>query len=146
MFTKSERSTFAYWFAHWCAFQMTALNLKVWKVKYLFHDIEKPWLKLFVNYKKLQKWHREHNSHHLEYKGKWDVESMIIDWECSRFTKAEAQLNAYNTLKKTMKKSDSKEYRQKLYKNIAPVLYDLGLISLIEVNILYNLIEHPDFE
>ena len=71
---------------------------------------------------------------------------MVIDWECSRFTKAEAQLNAYDTLKKIMKKSDSKEYRQKLYENITPVLYDLGLTSLIGVNILYNLIEHPDFE
>ena len=146
MFTKSERSTFTYWFAHWCAFQMTVLNLKVWKFKYLFHDIEKPFLKLFWDYKKVQKWHRTHNSHHTEYNGLWDTYAMVIDWECSRFTKAEAQLNAYDTLKKIMKKSDSKEYRQKLYENITPVLYDLGLTSLIGVNILYNLIEHPDFE
>lgn len=46
MFTKEERSGFKYWFAHWCAFQMTALNLKCWRPKYLLHDIEKPWLKL----------------------------------------------------------------------------------------------------
>lgn len=26
MFTKKDRSTFKYWFAHWCAFNMTALN------------------------------------------------------------------------------------------------------------------------
>ena len=34
MFTKEERNSFKYWFAHWCAFQMTALNLKCWKFKY----------------------------------------------------------------------------------------------------------------
>ena len=28
MFTKEERNGFKYWFAHWRAFQMTALNLK----------------------------------------------------------------------------------------------------------------------
>lgn len=90
MFTKEERSGFKYWFAHWCAFQMTALNHKCWKPKYLFHDIEKPWLKLIWNYPKVQKWHREHNSHHLEYYDKYhraDWLGMIIDWECSRFTK-----------------------------------------------------------
>lgn len=56
MFTKEERSGFKYWFAHWCAFQMTALNLKCWKFKYLLHDIEKPWLKLiWKNYNKVQR-------------------------------------------------------------------------------------------
>ena len=139
LFTKKERSTFPYWFAHWCAFQMTALNLKCWKPKYLLHDIEKPFLKLFWDYKKVQKWHRIHNAHHTEYEGKWDTYAMVIDWECSRFTKAEAQLNAYNTLKKLMIKSNSKEYKQKLCDNISPVLYDLNLISyliLLASNIL----------
>ena len=46
MFSKSERSSFKYWFAHWCAYNMTALNLGMWKPKYLLHDIEKPWLML----------------------------------------------------------------------------------------------------
>ena len=105
MFTKKERSTFKYWFAHWCAFQMTALNLKAWKFKYLFHDIEKPWLKLLWkgDYKRVQKWHRTHNKHHLEYglKHGWDNidwEALIIDWECSRLTKAEAELDAFDTM------------------------------------------------
>lgn len=90
MFTKEERSTFPYWFAHWCAFNMTALNLRIWKFKYLFHDIEKPWLKLILkDYTKVQKIHRQTKRHHLEYKGKKgiDCEALIIDWECSRFTK-----------------------------------------------------------
>lgn len=50
-FDKSNRSSFSYWFAHWCAFQLTALNLRRWKFKYLFHDFEKPWMKLFCKYK-----------------------------------------------------------------------------------------------
>ena len=96
MFTKEERSTFPYWFAHWCAFNMTALNLKAWKFKYLFHDIEKPWLRLFWDYKKVQRWHRRHSSHHLEYlyHGTVDIEAMLIDWECSRFTKESSPLTA----------------------------------------------------
>lgn len=107
MFTKEERSSFPYWFAHWCAFQMTALNHKMWKPKYLLHDIEKPWLRLLYPYEKVQKWHRNHNKHHPEwleirlaeclmpheyydalyYINQFDYEAMIIDWECSHFTK-----------------------------------------------------------
>lgn len=105
MFTKEERSSFKYWFAHWCSYQMTALNLKCWKFKYLFHDIEKPWLKLFLPYKKVQAYHRNHSKHHVQYwinhnlnDKKVDWEAMVIDWECSRFTKASAQLNARYTL------------------------------------------------
>lgn len=146
MFTKSERSSFKYWFAHWCAFQMTALNLKHWKPKYLLHDIEKPFLKLFWDYKKVQKWHRTHNSHHTEYNGLWDTYAMVIDWECSRFTKAEAQLNAYDTLVKMMRKESDEKIREKLYENIAPVLYDLGLCHLVGVNILHTYIKNPNLQ
>ena len=101
-FTKEDRSSFSYWFAHWCAFNMTAFNLKCWKPKYLLHDIEKPWLKLFLDYSKVQTWHREHNKHHMLYpiihgKDTGDWEAMIIDWECSRFSKADAQMNAIET-------------------------------------------------
>lgn len=115
MFTKEERSSFPYWFAHWCAFNMTALNLRIWKFKYLFHDIEKPWLMLFwKDYKKVQKWHREHNRHHAEYKGrkKFDFDSMIIDWECSGFTKESAPLNAWNTLNIVIKKKYPEKYKE----------------------------------
>ncbi len=91
-FEKSERSSFSYWYNHWKAFNVVAKELGVWKFKYLFHDIEKPWLKLFMrDYKKVQKWHREHNAHHLEYKYAfsrgYDYDAMVIDWECSRYTK-----------------------------------------------------------
>ena len=90
MFTKEERSTFSYWFAHWCAYQMTALNLRIWKPKYLLHDIEKPWLKLFLPYDKVQNFHNNHSSHHLIHylqTGKLDIDAWIIDTECGRYTK-----------------------------------------------------------
>ena len=46
MFDKTERSSFKYWFAHWCSFNMVTLNQKCWKFKYLFHDMKKPFFKL----------------------------------------------------------------------------------------------------
>lgn len=99
-FTKEERSSFGYWFAHWCAFQMTALNLHIWKPKYLLHDIEKPWLKLILrDYKKVQRRHRYNSNHHLEYlynHSLWDFDiyAYIIDNECSRFTKQASPVGA----------------------------------------------------
>lgn len=99
-FNKSERSSFSYWFAHWCAFQMVALNCHQWKFKYVFHDWYKPWLKLFIPYEKVQMFHNKHSNHHLLH---WflvpnekepDWQQMIIDWECSRFTKQAAPLTA----------------------------------------------------
>jgi hypothetical protein len=129
MFTKEERSSFPYWFAHWCAFNMTALNLRIWKFKYLFHDIEKPWLMLFwKDYKKVQKWHREHNRHHAEYKGRkeFDFDSMIIDWECSRFTKESAPLNAWDTLNVVIKKKYPEKYK-KIEDGTRSRMIELGL-------------------
>jgi hypothetical protein len=129
MFTKEERSSFPYWFAHWCAFNMTALNLRIWKFKYLFHDIEKPWLMLFwKDYKKVQKWHREHNRHHAEYKGRkeFDFDSMIIDWECSRFTKESAPLNAWDTLNVVIKKKYP-EKNKKIEDGTRSRMIELGL-------------------
>ena len=90
MFSKEERSSFKYWFAHWCAYQMTALNLKCWKFRHLFHDAEKPWMKLIFSYPTVQQFHRNHNKHHMAYYlkyGKCNWLDMAIDWECSRFTK-----------------------------------------------------------
>ena len=99
LYSKSERSSFGYWFAHWCAFQIIALLSGLWRPKYLLHDIEKHWLRLFWKYKKVQKWHRAHNNHHLEYLvshkiSKFDFAGMVIDWECGKLTKEASPLNA----------------------------------------------------
>lgn len=95
-FNKDQRSSFSYWYYHWKAFNLLAISLGCWKFKYLFHDIEKPWLKLFLPYEKVQEIHRKNNSHHLEYKNSpnYDWEQMVLDWECSRFTKNAAPLTA----------------------------------------------------
>lgn len=111
-FTKEQRSSFSYWYNHWKAFNLVAKELHCWKLKYLFHDIEKPWLKLiWGDYKKVQKWHRTHNAHHLEYPKEKDYEAMVIDWECSRYTKYAAprtalQEAAYKLNDSSMKYSD----------------------------------------
>lgn len=95
-FDKDKRGHFGYWFNHVKAFNYVAWKLGVWKFKYLFHDFEKPWLMLFFlgDYSKVQKWHRTHNAHHLEYKGERDWEAMVIDWQCSMLTKTISKRNA----------------------------------------------------
>ena len=143
MFSDKEKSTWRYWFAHWCAFQMTALNLKTWKFRFLFHDLEKPFLKMLgFKYEKIRKLHRENSRHHIEYKNpkRYDYLGMVIDWECSRFTKSDAQLNARETFERMIevnKKLDENFTRRKspsmllvsdkLRVNIAKVLDELGL-------------------
>lgn len=129
-FDKSHRSSFKYWFSHWAAFQMTALNLRCWKFKYLFHDFEKPWLKLFMPYKKLQKIHRKNNRHHPEYRNKdrIDWEALVIDWECSRYTKIEAPLSARETLEEYIRiERFSPEITELMIVNIPPILEKLNL-------------------
>ena len=130
MFTKAERSSFPYWFAHWAAYQMTALNCKSWKFKYLFHDAEKPWLRIFLPYPKVQKLHRAYHKHHPEWLerqlfgmppgydwlveellNKFDYEGAIIDWECCHFTKAEEPLDAHEEYKRLLNYDNfSKKY------------------------------------
>ena len=129
MFTKADRSSFKYWFAHWCGFQLTALNLGIWKPKYLLHDIEKPWLKLLWkgDYKRVQKWHRTHNKHHLEYglKHGWnaiDWEALMIDWECCGLSKQEAQLDARETLEYEINRDKWKPYAKEIKSRLEPYL------------------------
>jgi len=133
-FNKNDRSSFPYWFSHWCAFNLTALNLKMWKLKYLFHDIEKPWLKLFLSYNKVQRFHNIHNSHHLLYyfiHHKADWEAMIIDWECGRLTKQQCPRNAVD------------EYYKK-FDNFEKYIYDN--IKCDEKSIIYFEEKHLDKE
>lgn len=111
---------------------MIALDMHVWRPGYLIHDFEKPWMKLFMEYKNLQQWHRTHNRHHVEYNGagERDYLAMVIDWECSRFTKEAEPKNARETLALECKKlvdlgksSDA----DILKSNVEPILDKLGL-------------------
>ena len=119
MFGENDKSSFPYWFAHWCAFQLCALNLKIWKFKYLFHDCEKPWLRLFMPYKKIQKWHRNHNSHHLEYGliygfDKIDWEALMIDWECSQMSKKQCPLNCREEMENKLSEEKWQPYEKEI--------------------------------
>jgi hypothetical protein len=127
-FGKEKRSGFRYWYYHWKAFNLTALALNQWKFKYIFHDFEKPWLKLlWGDYMKVQKFHREHNPHHWTYKNapNYDYEAMAIDWECSRFTKLAAQKNAREHSEEEISKHPERE--KYIVKGIYPVLERFGL-------------------
>lgn len=132
MFSKEERSSFKYWFAHWCAFQMVALNCKCWKFRFLIHDIEKPWLKLILrDYYKVQKLHRKHNKHHVEYfieHNTADYLAMVIDWECSRFTKEAQPLNARQELENVLNRKELTDFQKdRLEYNVKKILNDLDL-------------------
>jgi len=127
MFGEEDKSSFPYWFAHWCAFQLTALNLKIWKFKYLFHDIEKPWLRLFMPYKKVQKWHRTHNKHHLEYGlkhgfDKIDWEALMIDWECSHMSKKQCPLNCREEMESKLSDEKWKPYEKEIRMYLGSIL------------------------
>ena len=134
-FTKEERSSFSYWYNHWKAYNWVAWNLGVWRPKWLLHDIEKPWLKLlWGDYKRVQKWHKHHNRHHIFYgrlNGLNKVEwlAAIIDWECGRYTKHACPRNAREEvdfiLTQTEKYTDDE--REEVRKNCYPILDYLGL-------------------
>lgn len=108
------------WFAHWCAFQMTALNLNCWKWRFLFHDMEKPFLDLFLPHATVRKIHRKFSRHHVEYifPKHYDLLAMVIDWECARFTKPDKPFGALETLC---------TYYPELTTRIVPILKTLKL-------------------
>lgn len=111
---------FKYWFRHWLAYQCVAIKLRAWKPKYLLHDAEKPWMQIFMKPGKVQRWHRTHRKHHVEYGNleKVDWEAAVIDWECARYTKLDKPLNARETME---------QYYSQYESYIIPVLKKFGL-------------------
>ena len=144
LFSESEKSSFAYWFAHWRAYNLTAMLLGVWKFKYLFHDIEKPFL-MFIwrDYPRVKAFHRKHARHHWSYEGNkgYDYLGMVIDWECSRFSKATAQMNAYET--SLWDKAHYLEHAKDIEENIDPILKELGLYGIRNAKIDLNASRKP---
>ena len=134
LYPESEKSTFAYWFAHWKAFNLVAMLLGVWEFRFLFHDIEKPFLMWYwKDYQKVRQYHRSHNRHHWAYTGNkgYDYLGMVIDWECSRFSKADAQMTAYETYLHTFETHP--EHTDELKNEIFPILKKLNLIHKINM-------------
>lgn len=134
-FTKEQRSTFYYWFSHWLSYNLVAMKLGVWKPKWLLHDIEKPWLKLFWgDYKRVQKWHKHHNRHHIFYGrraglNKIDWLAAVLDWESSRYTKLAALKTARGEVESLLTQTEkySDDEREEIRKNCYPILNYLGL-------------------
>lgn len=130
-FTKAERSGWRYFFAHWCAFQMVAIMLNKWKFRYLFHDFCKPWLKTFgVKYSTIQSWHRRNADHHLEYCNfeNLDWYELIIDWECSKYTKEACPRGARDEMERVISENVNDTYLiWALNHYMRPKLDELGL-------------------
>ena len=136
-FDKSQRSSFPYWFNHWLAYNWVAWKLNVWKPKWLLHDVEKPWLKLiWGDYKKVQKWHKHHNKHHIFYGRRYgynkiDWLAAIIDWECSQYTKHAAPRNGREEVDYLVNTGDNGKYteyeREVIKNNCYPILDNIGL-------------------
>lgn len=111
---------FTYWFKHWLYFQKTAINLKCWKFRFLFHDIEKPFMQMIFSHKFVSKVHRKLCRHHAEFIFPMfrDYLGMVIDWECARWTKPDKPFNARHTLE---------IYYPELKEKIIPILKKLNL-------------------
>lgn len=77
-----------------------------------------------MDYKKVQKFHRKHNAHHLEYIGKHNWIDMIIDWECSRFTKESCPRTAIQEIKYKFENGD---ITLNEYKKLLTVANNIGL-------------------
>lgn len=110
---------FSRWWAHNQAYQRVAKHLGVWRVYMIFHDLDKPIMNIMFSNQFVKNWHRTHAKHHLESQNP-DLLGAVIDWECSRFTKADAQLNARETLYKFYSGS-------KYLSDIEHILDELGL-------------------
>ena len=113
---KRRKYTFSRWIKHLVAFNKTAINLKGWKLKYIVHDIDKPFLNLIKSNEYVKNYHRSHSKHHVEYPNimKQDYEAMVIDWESSIITKPNKPLNAVSTYNKYYKSVMSPTQRAKL--------------------------------
>ena len=87
-------------------------------IRSIFHDLDKVFLYMIFDYKKVHNWHRHHSRHHLKAKTHDDYIEMVIDWECARITKPDKPLNARNTLYKI---------HPELKEKILPILDELKL-------------------
>lgn len=135
-FNVDKKGTFKYTFWHWLAYNLVAMKLGAWKPKWLLHDIEKPWLKLiWGDYKRVQKWHKHHNKHHI-FSGrryglnKVDWLAAVLDWESSRYSKKAASKTALEQANSIINGNENKYTKdeiEEVRKNALPVIKFLGL-------------------
>lgn len=129
-FNESQRSTFRYWFNHWKAYNYTAIKVGHWRFHYLFHDFEKPWLRLWFggDYQKVQQVHRRNNRHHLEYKvpSKRNWVDMVIDLESSHLTK---NAHKYTAIEEAGRKYNNHEMTPDEYTHFMDACRKVGLVK-----------------
>lgn len=115
-----NRDRIAYTVAHRKAFRQVEKQLLGHNtIRSLFHDLDKVFLYMLFDYKKVHEFHRAHAGHHIvKARTHADRVQMVIDWECARFTKPDKPLNARDTLKKFYP-----EYTDE----VLPVIEELGL-------------------
>ncbi len=84
------------------------------------HDIDKMYLLLFYEKKKINAFHRSISSHHDNDipKTELDYIEMVLDWESARYTKDDKPLNAYDTMK---------QFYPHLENNIMPILERMNI-------------------
>lgn len=83
------------------------------------HDLDKIVLKLFLDKETVSKLHRSYSRHHINRAHtRKDYIQMVIDWECSRYTKPDKPLTARETLHKFFPKLELK---------ILPILDEFSL-------------------
>ena len=91
-----------------------------------------------MKYKDIQRFHRYHSNHHIEWFDDWyerggkplnkfDLDSLIIDWECSQYTKEACPRNAREEMEYIFKTSDHAPLRIFLRKCMSKRLEELGL-------------------
>ena len=87
-----------------------------------------------VPYKKIQKFHRYHSTHHIEYfenprniPTEFDWDSLIIDWECSQYTKEACPRNALQEMEYVIQTSQDDYLKYVLNRYMRPRLEKLGL-------------------
>jgi len=99
---KSRIKAINYTWQHKKAFLKVEKNLLGHNtIRGYLHDLDKIFLKIFLDSKTVHNLHRKHSRHHeIKAKTKEDYIQMIIDWECARFTKPDKPLNARETLYK----------------------------------------------
>lgn len=86
------------------------------------HDLDKIFMYLIFDKTITHKIHRQRSKHHtIKAETEEDFTQMVIDWECARYTKADKQLNAEETLYKFYPELESK---------IVPILLKLNLMDL----------------
>ena len=136
---KSSKYTFKRWFEHCCAFNMLASQAGVWKFRYLFHDLDKPFMSLLFSENKVRKIHRDWFNHHCECRFNCpqtvDWEAVAVDWECSRYSKSNI-LSAYETMLLWLDPNEPRysiDNFKILVKNLFPILVEFGWVTTPQI-------------